>query len=203
MNSLFFCQGLFHQQKGGVRYITRRLFENVLLTELHTVKISIQTPVLDRFTEVLRTDRFNACKICNRARNLQNSVICSRREPQLVHRHLQEFRSGFIYLAKLFDLLRLHVCICEQPLPPLKPAGLNVARNDHTLPNRFREFSALLSFRNPSFADCANLHNSAICCGYKICCLNCTCVCGGFPKRGGEIPPRHRLPYARGGEHDC
>ena len=58
--------------------------------------IPIQTPVLDRFGEVLGGDRGGLIEICHRAGDLEDAIVGARGEAHPPHRHFQRALAGIV-----------------------------------------------------------------------------------------------------------
>ena len=94
-------------------------------------QLPVQTPVLDGLADVFRPDSLRALQVGDGAGDLQDAVVRPGAEAQLVDGGLQQLPARVVHLAKLPDILALHVSIGEhlpvlaEPRQLLFPGGLH------------------------------------------------------------------------------
>lgn len=74
-----------------------------------SVHPSIQAPVLDRFSDMMRSDCFISFNIRDRPCYFEDAVIRAGRQAQPVHGRLHQVRARLVDLAVLADMARLHL----------------------------------------------------------------------------------------------
>src|SRR5207245_4979147 len=79
--------------------------------------LPIKTPVLNSFRHMLGRDRVSLLKVRDRARNLENPHVGSRREPEPRHRLFDQRPPRSVDPAVLPDLVRSQLGIVVRPRP--------------------------------------------------------------------------------------
>ena len=72
---------------------------------------TIQGPILDGFTEVLRGDLIGAGQICDRTRDFQDPIISSRAQIQIGNRFADQFDPPQIEAAMLLQQSSCHLTV--------------------------------------------------------------------------------------------